>query len=68
MGIHKEIFEKANQNILDCFGGADGGMRYINYLTIMRNFAEQAENDDDGSARLVDIVEKFSNLINVLNR
>ena len=68
MGKHKEIFEKANQNILDCFGGADGGLRYINYLTIMRNFAEQAENDDSGSARLVDIVEKFSSLINTLNR
>jgi len=68
METYKEKFEQANQNILNCFGGADGGLRYIKYLSIMRDFAEQAENDDDGSARLVDIVEKFSSLINVLNR
>jgi len=68
MGIHKEIFEKANQNILDCFGGADGGMRYIKYLSIMRDFADQADDDNDTSKELVEIVKKLSNLIDALNR
>lgn len=63
-----EGFREANQNILDCFTGADGGGRFSNYLFIMRDFAEKADNGDDGAKQLVEMVEKFSKLINVLNR
>ena len=68
MPTNKEIFEKANQNILDCFGGTDGGLRYIKYLSIMRDFSKQADTGNTTSMELVEIVKKFSNLIDVLNR
>jgi len=68
METHKEVFDKANQNILDCFGGSDGGIRYFKYLSVMRDFADQADDGNRASGDLVEIARKFSNLIDVLNR
>ncbi len=68
METYKETFDKTNQNILNCFGGSDGGIRYLRYLSIMRDFANQADDGNDTSMQLVEIALKFSNLIDVLNR
>ena len=68
METYKDLFEKANTTILDCFTCTDGGIKYLKYLSIMRDFSEQADTGNTTSRELVEIVKKFSNLIDVLNR
>ena len=65
MDTYKEIFEKSNQKILDCFSGADNS--FAKYLFAMRDIAQKADNDDQDAVELVRIIEKFARLIKILN-
>lgn len=66
MKTYAERFEEANRNILDTYTGADGCVDYTKFLWAMKDFAKQADDGNCTSKQLVDIVEKFSNLITVI--
>lgn len=51
-------------NILNCMGGADGGVAFIRLKALL----EKISQDDANAARLVEeAVHQFSRLINVAN-
>ena len=64
---NKDKFEKANQNILDCFSGANNGL-FWEYLKTMRQLSECADNGDASAVILVDVVVKFSKLLDILDK
>ena len=55
--------DKEITNILDCFGGVDGGASFIKLKALLERFKE----DDSESAREVElVVKRFSRLIDVV--
>jgi len=55
----------ALDNIMDCFTGTDGGVSFVN----LRFLLEGMEKEDTDSAEAVlDIMRKFSRLIDVANK
>ncbi len=56
--------EKALINIMDCIAGADGGISFIN----LRGMIEEMDNrDEEGAKQIVEVVKRFSRLIDVAN-
>jgi hypothetical protein len=68
MKSNKEVFEEANKTILDCFTGVNGGVEYVNYVSLMRGYASDADQGNDAATRLVDLVEQFSKLVEILGK
>jgi len=63
MSYLNEENTKAMDTILDCFGGADGGITFIR----LRDFIKRMENEDSESARKILLVlHRFSKLIEVV--
>lgn len=56
--------EAAHMNILDCYGGSDGGIRFVGLLVLLDRM--EAE-DSEASRQLIDIVLKMSRLIDAAN-
>jgi len=52
------------ENILDCFTGADGGISFIMFRTLMEQLKDE---DTDAARQLEHIVRQFSTLIDVAN-
>ena len=67
MKEYSKPFEENNSTLLDCFGGADGGISYAVFVNGMRDFAKQAEEGDESAKAICDIVSKFSKLVRVMN-
>lgn len=64
------ITEKAFQNILDCFTGADGGIAFINTKLLIEEIDKRAEEqtpDGHAASQVIDVVLRFSKLIDVAN-
>jgi len=56
---------KEFDNILDCFGGSDGGARFFRLKTALETY-EHDENP--AAAELLKIMTTFSRLIDAVNR
>jgi hypothetical protein len=60
--------DTAFNNILDTFGGADGGISFVRF----RSFLEKLENpkciaDEESSNKLIKIVLQFNKMIDIAN-
>lgn len=55
------------RNILDTFTGADGGVRFVKLKCFVEALEQQASNGDAASKELLQIVNRFSKLIDVAN-
>jgi hypothetical protein len=54
------------QNILDCFTGTDGGVKFFFFKERMEQIDKQALNGDKSSEELILVMSRFSKLIDVL--
>jgi len=60
--------KKDIDNIVDCFTGADGGIRFAMFLGAVDIIDKQAKNEDQSSKELIKIITRFSSLINTLTK
>lgn len=58
----------AFNNILDTFAGADGGVKFTSFLFAHRNFQKEAANGSAQAQQILDVVEKFSKLIDLCSQ
>lgn len=63
MGVKEDI-----DNIMDCFTGADGGLKFARAKFALEAFEAQASEGDSSAKIILEIVRRFSNLLDVLNR
>jgi hypothetical protein len=61
----REETKKAFDNILDTMTGVDGGVRFIFFMTFIKNFDQRAEDGDIIADKVIDVMKRFSNLIDV---
>jgi len=60
-----ETNQTALNNIMDCFTGADGGVRFI----MLRSMLERMQDEDSQTGEMIlDYMRKFSRLIDVANK
>jgi len=64
----EKIFEEAHKKILYCFTGEDGGVSFAKYIARMRIMAKNATNGDEAAIQIVELVNKFSRLIDALTK
>ena len=55
-------------NILDCFGGADGGISFVNFKFTLEALEIQSNNGDENAKEILLLVDRFSTLINLIGR
>lgn len=60
--------QEAFMNILDCIACTDGGPRLVKFKQFIEMYSEQAGQGDEGSQGLMDIMIKFSRLIDAAQR
>ena len=58
--------DKALINIMDCIGGADGAVSFINLRTLIEDM--DSREDDEGAQQIVEVVKRFSRLIDIANK
>jgi len=62
----KPATEEALINIMDCVAGADGGMSFINLRGLIEDM--DSRDGDAGAEQIVEVVKRFSRLIEVANK
>ena len=62
---NKAQFNKEFNNITDILSGDEGGVPFVKARTFLLSMAEQADNGDAGARQVLDIVYKFSKLLNL---
>lgn len=61
----KPATEEALIVIMDCIGGADGGLSFIN----LRGLIEEMDGrDEEGAEQIIEVVLRFRRLIDVANK
>jgi hypothetical protein len=60
--------KEAIDNILDCMTGEDGGAKFALFLGGLREMDDRAENGDLQAEMVIQIVLRFSKLVDVLSR
>lgn len=60
------ITKHAIDNILDCMSGSDGGLKFFRFMLAIRQLDESAKNGDMASEEIINIVTRFSRLIDIL--
>ena len=68
MGIGKmtqEKTQKAFDNLLDTFSGADGGIRFVRFSGFLQELDLRASNGDQAAKELVNMVHCMSRLIDI---
>ena len=60
--------QQSFNNILDTFGGTDGGGSFVLTKSFIEDFDKRAENGDKDAEEIIKIVHRFSNLINFANK
>lgn len=54
-------------NIMECMTGEDGGASFVHFRTIVEDMESRAASGDDSAKKVLDVVERFSRLIDVAN-
>lgn len=62
-----EKTKKALDNILDCFGGADGGASFVRLKWFLEDLDERQETDPVAE-QILEVMFRFSRLIDVANK
>jgi hypothetical protein len=60
--------EKSFQNILDTFTGEDGGVKFLLFLSSLREIDDKASKGDKSAEELILLVTRFSKLIEILSK
>jgi len=60
--------EAAFNNILETFGGADGGGRFTRLMWFLVDLDVQASNGDKDAEEILKVVIRMSKLIDIANR
>ena len=55
-------------NFLDCFGGADGGVSFVRFKINLSEIEKQANNGNDDAEKIIEVVARFSRLIDAIGR
>ena len=58
----------ALDNILDTMSGGDGGVRFVYFKAFIEEFDKRAENGDKDAQSVVDVMVRFSRLIDVAKK
>lgn len=58
---------KEFQNIVDCITATDGGLSFIKLKIMIETLEEQYQEGDYQAGQILDIVTRFSRLIDVAN-
>lgn len=56
------------RDIMDCFNGSDGGVTFASLATILNKMNEDAEKGDKSAVEVLEIVERFANLVRLSTR
>lgn len=62
-----EDFKNNLITCLDCFGGADGGISFVNFRNGMEGLATKADHGDEDAKKLCDMFSHTAKLIKVFN-
>lgn len=57
----------AFDNILDTFGGADGGVSFINLKWMIENMDSLSDQGEEHATEIIKVMLRFSKLIDVAN-
>lgn len=68
MDMTSDKLQTSINNILDCFGGADGGVGFARLKILVEQLEKQADAGDDNAERVIQVVHQFSRLIDVANK
>lgn len=58
--------QTAFQNILDCFTGVDGGIKFLRVKFALDDLDERAERGDEAAEELMQVLIRFGRLISAL--
>lgn len=61
----KTLYQQSFDNILDTFSGADGGGRFVMFKSMLEALSNQADEGDKAAGQLMEIVVRFSRLIDI---
>jgi len=64
----REKTGKDVENIISTFTGEDGGGKFIKFLAFVNEFDKRAESGDEAAKKIIDVVEKFSRLIDIAEK
>ena len=59
----RQITKDQFDNILDCFTGADGGVRFVNLRAALEQFDKEAVEGNEDSAECLCVLSMFSKFI-----
>ena len=65
MSTREEEYKDSLKTILDCFGGADGGVSFMQFRMAMENCVAEPSYVSD---ELLERMHKFSKIIKVLSK
>ena len=57
----KEILDP----LLECFGGSDGGVSFINLRFFLKQMVEKAEKGDLDAEKVLSVAERFIRLVEI---
>jgi hypothetical protein len=60
--------KKSLDNILDTFGGVDGGISFVQLKTLVEQLASRAETGDESAAEVLNVMFRFERLIEVAKK
>ncbi len=52
-------------NILDCFGGSDGGVSFANLKCLLSEMCEKSCEGDASADKVLEVLARFSRLVDV---
>jgi hypothetical protein len=55
-------------NIVDTCTGDDGGIKFINLRSLIEHLDTKASEGDQAAEEVINVVKRFSNLINAANK
>ncbi len=64
----REESKAAFLNILDTITGADGGVRFVYFKSLIEEMDKRAEAGDADAQKLIDVMMRFSRLIDVAQK
>lgn len=62
------IVKDSMDNILDCFGGADGGISFIKLKIMLTDIEKKHLEGDQCAGEILIVLHRFSNLIDVAKK
>jgi len=65
--LKNKKYDQEFNNILDTFGGADGGVSFVRLQSFLKDIENRWLDGDKDSGLILDIMSRFSKLIDIAN-